>query len=227
MSPLMIDSADFSQKLGLISRNVEHTEAFLARGTVDFHLPGFLLPVGYRLLKSRFCDEYRLVTTDDGKPYTAYAVKLTFHKEITFPHGAATQVMVWRTPRAVHQRVISGLPQLFFQWLLSKYDIVVSDSEQTGDGQRFWLRMIDWAFTMNYRISVADGTVGEAWTLTPVNSYAELPGATIAMSIRIAGWSSVKRNGPRAAAHLDQHSVTIVLSGRRDFGSVALKSSTL
>ncbi len=99
MSPLMIDSADFSQKLGLISRNVEHTEAFLARGTVDFHLPGFMLPEGYRLLKSRYGDEYRLVTTDDGKPYTAYAVKLTFHKEITFPHGAATQVMVWRTPR--------------------------------------------------------------------------------------------------------------------------------
>lgn len=43
----MIDSADFSQKLGLISRNVEHTEAFLARGTLAFHLPGFLLPVGY------------------------------------------------------------------------------------------------------------------------------------------------------------------------------------
>jgi hypothetical protein len=84
MSPLMIDSADFSQKLGLISRNVEHTEAFLARGTVDFHLPGFMLPVGYRLLKSRYGDEYRLVTTEDGKPYTAYA-KLTFHKEITFP----------------------------------------------------------------------------------------------------------------------------------------------
>lgn len=109
----MIDSADFSQKLGLISRNVEH-RSVLARGTAEFHLPGFLLPVGYRLLKSRYGDEYRLVTTDDGKPYTAYAVKLKFHKEITFPHGAATQVMVWRTPRAVHQRVISGLPQLFF-----------------------------------------------------------------------------------------------------------------
>ncbi|KDF43198.1 hypothetical protein [Enterobacter kobei] len=90
MSPLMIDSAEFSQKLGLITQNVEHTEAFLLRGTVDFHLPGFLLPVGYRLLKSRYSDEYRLVTTDDGKPYTAYTVKLTFHKEITFPHGAAT-----------------------------------------------------------------------------------------------------------------------------------------
>jgi hypothetical protein len=47
--------------------------------------------------------------------------------------------------------------------VLSEYDIVVSDSEQTGDGQRFWLRMIDWAFSMNYQISVADGTVGEEW----------------------------------------------------------------
>lgn len=92
--------------------------------------------------------------------------------------------------------------------MLSEYDIVVSDSEQTGDGQRFWLRMIDWAFTMNYRISVADGTVGEEWTLTPVNSYAELEERwiafaweTIVRSIRIAGLSSVKRNGPHAAAH--------------------------
>ncbi|WP_233465345.1 hypothetical protein [Enterobacter asburiae] len=45
--------------------------------------------------------------------------------------------MVWRTPRVVYQRVISGLPQSFFQWGLSEYDIVVSDSVQTGDGQRF------------------------------------------------------------------------------------------
>ncbi|WP_449556686.1 hypothetical protein [Huaxiibacter chinensis] len=182
MAPLMIDSADFSQKLGLISRNVEHTAAFLARGTEEFALPGFVLPVGYRLLKSRYSDEYRIVTTDDGHPYTAYAVKLEFHKEITFPHSAATQVMVWRTPRMLHQRVIHGFPQCFFQWLLSKYDIVVSDSEQTGDGQRFWLRMIDWAFSMNYQISVADGTVGEAWELKPVSSYAELEERWIAFA---------------------------------------------
>jgi hypothetical protein len=49
----MIDSADFSQKLGLISRNVEHTEAFLARGALAFNLPGFLLPVGYPEIPSQ------------------------------------------------------------------------------------------------------------------------------------------------------------------------------
>lgn len=174
MSPLMIDSADFSQKLGLMSRNVEHTETFLAHGTAEFQLPGFVLPTGYRLLKSRQGNEYRIVTTDDGKPYTAYAVKLQFHHEITYPDGAATQIMVWRTPRTIHQRVVSGFPQYFFQWILSEYDIVVSDSEQTGDGQRFWLRMIDWAYTMQYQISVADGTIAEDWELTPVDSYSDL-----------------------------------------------------
>jgi hypothetical protein len=33
---------------------------------VDFQLPGFILPVGYQLLKSRYSDEYRLVTTEEG-----------------------------------------------------------------------------------------------------------------------------------------------------------------
>jgi hypothetical protein len=54
--------------------------------------------------------------------------------------------------------------------------------------------MIDWAFSMNYRISVADGTVGEEWHLTPVSSYAELEERwiafawdTIVMCTHIAG----------------------------------------
>ena len=51
--------------------------------------------------------------------------------------------------------------------------------------------MIDWAFTMNYRISVADGTVGEAWTLTPVNSYAELEERWIAFA-----WGNDREDHP-------------------------------
>lgn len=35
---------------------------------------------------------------------------------------------------------------------------------------------------MNNRISVADVTVGEEWTLTPVNSYAELEARWIAFA---------------------------------------------
>ncbi len=42
--------------------------------------------------------------------------------------------------------------------------------------------MIEWAFSMNYRISVADGTVGDEWTLTPVNSYAKLEERWIAFA---------------------------------------------
>lgn len=60
-------------------RAYRHTEAFLARGTADFKLPGFELPEGNRLLTSCYSNEFRIVTTDDGKPYTVYAVKLQFH----------------------------------------------------------------------------------------------------------------------------------------------------
>ncbi|HHA1287593.1 TPA: hypothetical protein ACOEFM_004360 [Enterobacter roggenkampii] len=35
---------------------------------------------------------------------------------------------------------------------------------------------------MNYRISVADGTVGEEWHLTPESSYAELEERWIAFA---------------------------------------------
>lgn len=42
--PLNIDSANFSRKLGLYSKNAEHTAQFLACGVEDYQLEGFLLP---------------------------------------------------------------------------------------------------------------------------------------------------------------------------------------
>ncbi|EIW6162746.1 hypothetical protein MF451_003743 [Salmonella enterica subsp. enterica serovar Saintpaul] len=159
MAPLMIPDADFSRKLGLLHKNKEHTLAFLVKGVEDFALPFFALPYGYRLVKSLNEDQYRLVAADE----TVYAVKLVHHRDITWPHPAVTQVMVWRTFEQRHQAALSGFPQRFFEWLLEQTRVVVSDSEQTGDGQRFWLTMISWAFSMGYAIYVADGTADEDW----------------------------------------------------------------
>ncbi|SQC92213.1 Uncharacterised protein [Cedecea neteri] len=112
--PLKIDSADFSKNLGMYSRNSEHTEQFLASGIEDYHIDGYVPPANYSLVKSLFEDQYRIVTTDEGKPYTAYAVKLVHHREITYPHSAVTQVMVWRTPSSRHYSAIQGFAKLFF-----------------------------------------------------------------------------------------------------------------
>lgn len=172
--PLNIDSANFSRKLGLYSKNAEHTAQFLACGVEDYQLEGFLLPPGFRLVKSRSEEQYRIVTTENEKPYTAYAVKLIAHSEITHPHRAITQVMVWRTPSLIYKAVVSGFPQLFFRHILDTSNIVVSDSEQTGDGQRFWLTMLDWAFHSNYQLYVADGTEGEDWPKHRIESLDDL-----------------------------------------------------
>lgn len=174
VSPLNIDSADFSKKLGMYSRNSEHTEQFLARGVDDYRIDGYVPPANYRLVKSRHEEQYRIVTIENGKPFTAYAVKLVHHNEITFPHQAVTQVMVWRTSSSRHYPVIQGFPRFFFHHLLDVTNIVVSDSEQTGDGQKFWLDMLDWAFNSGYLLYVADGTEGEDWPKYRIKTLDEL-----------------------------------------------------
>lgn len=156
--PYLIREADFDRKLNMTENNITHTDAFISKGAVDFALPGFVLPHGYRLLKSRTEDHYRLVT-DGSSPETVYAVKLLFRKDIVAARKSCTQIMVWRTPNVRHDHAVRGLPQMFFSHFLESYSIVVSDEQQTIDGRRFWERMISWAINSpGYHVYVSDGT---------------------------------------------------------------------
>ncbi|MBE5213274.1 hypothetical protein IG611_01565 [Pectobacterium sp. A535-S3-A17] len=158
LMPLNIPDAGFNAKLSVTEKNVEHTTAFLQKGVVDFSLPGYTTPHGYRLLRSRSDEHYRLVTNADV-PETVYAVRLEFMDCIVPARKTCTQIMVWRTVQPQYRTAVNGLPQLFFQYFLENYSIVVSDSEQTADGRRFWEGMIAWAIQTNgYHVYVSDGT---------------------------------------------------------------------
>lgn len=52
------------------------------------------------------------------------------------------QSLVWTYPPASY---ISGIPQkMFFEYLLPKFGTIMTDSEQTWDGRRFWrLRLVE------------------------------------------------------------------------------------
>ncbi|MCF6686033.1 hypothetical protein [Raoultella ornithinolytica] len=159
--PYIIPEADFDRKLNMSEKNVTHTEGYIAKGVQDFTLPGFTTPYGYRLVKSLRDDHYRLIT-DSENPETVYAVKLVFREDIVETRKSCTQILVWRTPQAIHDRAVHGLPQLFFAYFLENYAIVVSDEQQTLDGRRFWERMISWAITTDgYHVYVSDGTKEE------------------------------------------------------------------
>lgn len=156
--PLLIPSAGFDAKLSITDKNVDHTQAFISAGVKDFSLPGFVTPHGYRLLVSLKGGQYRLVTAS-ANPETVYAVKLELLDHIVPTRKTCTQILVWRTVQPQHDRAVSGLPQEFFRYFLTQYSIVVSDSEQTGDGRRFWERMIAWAIqSEGYHVYVSDGT---------------------------------------------------------------------
>ena len=157
--PLLIDDADFNVKLLAPSKNAEHTARFLEKGTEPFSLPGYIVPPHYSFRKSLNTEEYRLIAPDnEGNPGTIYAVRVYFHSEITHPHRACSQVMVWRALNRKHQFATRDLPERFFAYLLESHDIVVSDGEQTADGQRFWLKMLEWAWDSGYHVYMADGT---------------------------------------------------------------------
>ncbi|QZN94107.1 hypothetical protein [Symbiopectobacterium purcellii] len=170
--PYMIPEADFDRKLSVVKNNIEHTHAFLKKGVVDFSLPGFVVPFGYRLVKSRNDEHYRLIT-DVQDPETVYAVKLVFRHDIVDAKKTCTQILVWRTVQAQHDTAVHGLPKIFFQFFLESYSIVVSDEEQTSDGRRFWETMISWAMsTSGYHVYVSDGTQ-ESRPLTFMTSWDE------------------------------------------------------
>ncbi|MEG5888219.1 hypothetical protein UXP46_23570 [Enterobacter ludwigii] len=157
--PLMINDADFNKKLLVIGRNVVHTQDFLDKGVEPFVLPGFSVSGDYEFVKSRNKHQYRLIANNaDNEKITVYAVEIKFHTEYVYPRRSCTQIMVWRTPDPRHDAVVRGLPQRFFEFLLSEHDIVVSDEEQTGAGRRFWQVMLTWALSANYNVYIADGT---------------------------------------------------------------------
>ncbi|WP_272661391.1 hypothetical protein [Providencia sp. PROV089] len=149
--------ADFNTKLKAPEKNIDFTKIFLESGVVDFSLPGFVTPHGYKFVKSINKDQYRLIAVGD-KPETVYLVELRFRNDIVYGKKTCTQIKVWRTISARHNTAVKDLPRTFFTDLLTKHSIVVSDEEQTGDGKRFWETMIDWALDSNYHVYVSDGT---------------------------------------------------------------------
>ncbi len=155
MAPRLISDADFNRKLNAPDRNREHTQVFLAKGVEPFSLPGYVPPVGYRLVMSLDGKQCRLLKDD----ITAYAVKIVTGKFVVPGKQHCTQVMVWRTFIAEHQAALNGLAKLIFAWLLETYEIVVSDNEQTADGRRFWEYRISEAIAdPEYEVMIWDGT---------------------------------------------------------------------
>ena len=66
------------------------------------------------------------------------------------------QSLVWVDP-TIQDRYLTGIPkQIFFDYLLPKFHTIITDSEQTFYGKRFWQQSIAMAFDKNLNVYFFD-----------------------------------------------------------------------
>ncbi|MCS3433069.1 hypothetical protein [Klebsiella sp. BIGb0407] len=155
--PKQIPEMDLNITLKIPSRNIDHTRQFLEDGVEDISLYGYAVQHGYRLLKAREKNQYRLVTIGN-KCETVYLAELFFRDDVVFNQANCVQIKVWRTLSSEHNAAVKDLAKLFFANLLQQYNIVVSDEEHSSDGKLFWETMIDWSFKTGYSVYASDGS---------------------------------------------------------------------
>jgi len=104
------------------------------------------VPAGYRLvridnrLEPVAHERFEVALLCDTTHRVAYynQVIVTGYQDLN--HRPATQVLVWRSTAFQHEAVLHQLARaVFFDYLLENYDVLVSDNQQTYEGQRFWL----------------------------------------------------------------------------------------
>jgi len=111
------------------------------------------LPPGYRLLRV----DGRELREDEGETFeiallnditeqVAYYNQVVVTQIVDLNCRPATQMLVWRSPDQQHGSVLRDLASnVFFNYILERYDVIVSDNSHTGDGQFFWQRQMSMA----------------------------------------------------------------------------------
>lgn len=117
------------------------------------------LPPGYHLLRvdgrlgKLKPDGFEIVLVNELTKTVVYYNKVLFSGQLDMNCRPATQVLVWRSTDSRHAAVLHGLAQdVFFNYILDRYDIILSDNYQTSEGQYFWMRQMSNALTLNYHV---------------------------------------------------------------------------
>ncbi|WP_270690590.1 hypothetical protein [Aeromonas sp. D3] len=103
---------------------------------------GLALPPGYRLVcvTTRLgVDKFEIALVND------YTAEVAYYNQVIIVHyedlkcRPATQQRVWRSFNQHHKAALRDLPSaVFFGYILARYDVILSDNMQTGEGMHFW-----------------------------------------------------------------------------------------
>ncbi|MFP3850499.1 hypothetical protein [Pseudomonas sp. W5-01] len=109
---------------------------------------------GYRLLRIDHrerpsSDEFEIALVNDLLNSVVYYNKVMISTIIDLKCRPATQNLIWRTTDTRHSAVMKDVAQkVFFNYILSRYDVILSDNHQTGEGKFFWQRQMSYALAL-------------------------------------------------------------------------------
>lgn len=114
------------------------------------------LPHGYRLIMvaaRKGSDKFEIALVQDQLKEVVYYNQVVIVPYIDLSARPATQLLVWRSTDFTHSAILSGLPgAVFFNFILKRYDVILSDNVQTGEGQYFWQRQMSEALARGLHV---------------------------------------------------------------------------
>lgn len=145
-------------------------------------IKGIILSPGYRIVRvdNRLSDiidqvHFEIAVINDVSEDVAYYNRVVIQPDAHLNCRPVTQVLVWRTQKPKHRKELHELAgTIFLYYLLEKYDVIVSDMNQTHEGMSFWqARMYDaLGFGLNvYAYDMMSGELHEMLTEDDVGHY--------------------------------------------------------
>lgn len=117
-----------------------------------------VLAPGYRLIRVDHrerptSDQFEIALVNDVQRSVVYYNRVVISPISDLNCRPATQNLVWRTPNAQHAVVLRDVAQkVFFNYILERYDVILSDNQQTGEGKFFWQRQMSNAIALDFHV---------------------------------------------------------------------------
>lgn len=117
-----------------------------------------LLAPGYSLIridhrKRPSSDEFEIALVNTLERSVVYYNRVVIAPIVDLKCRPATQNLVWRSQDAQHLTVLRDVAhKVFFHYILEKYDVILSDGQQTHEGKFFWQRQMSQAIAFGLHV---------------------------------------------------------------------------
>lgn len=168
MPQQLFNPADVQKTFAMLTVD-EHNRELLTEldfsATEDLQEIDFLfLPPAYELIRvdNRLAgaipqEHFELALVNRFTHEVVYYNRVVFQRDAFLNYMPVTQILIWRSPKPMHRPALRDLPgKIFSQYLLQKYNVVITDRHQTHDGMTFWQTRLYEALAANCHLYAYD-----------------------------------------------------------------------